>query len=131
MKSEMTRDNFITWLFEKFNIPESRQLKLKSDYENELPQDCDFAHLQKIIETKWRTPNSIPFPKTLKNYAISKSRTKSVQKTWEDVDPIVLKARKDKAFFKAHYAECRAAANIVMDKVEQIWGKRPGRKQCS
>ena len=128
MKSEITRDSFIAWLFEKFNIPESRQLKLKSDYENELPQDCDFENLRKTIETKWRKPNSFPFASTLKNYVVLKV-SKPSKKVWEDIDPVVLKARKDKAFFKANYEECHAAMNIVMDKVEQLWGKRPGKER--
>lgn len=120
-----TRGDFINWLFNRFHIPESRQFELKKNYENELPQDCDFEHLRKTIETKWRTPNSIPFASTLKSYVVSKR----IKRTWGEIDPVVLKARKNKEFFMANYAECQAAMNKVMDKVEQLWGKRPGKER--
>jgi len=128
--SSTARDNFIKWLFERFNVPESRRFELKEDYVSELPLNCDFRRLKKIVETKWRTPYSVPFAYWFKPYIV----VMRPQLTKESLYPEIEKIRADKAFFKANFEACQEAKEETMDVLEKIYGRRPGkgrRQSCS
>lgn len=126
----MELDDFLSWLFGRYSnsFTESQVLEKLTLYENAITPlavngiyDFSFTDLKEKIEQKW-LQNRIPAPVELQGFI------KEINRYNKPCEALI-QARESHKYFEEHKEECLAAMNKVMDKVEQLWGKRPGKER--
>lgn len=121
----MTQDEFLMWLFEKFNMPESQYKDLTRIYGKSLPENSDFDILKNAVINEWRSPKTLPTT----NWLCFRIRPK--KQANKELDPEIKKIKADKAFFNENLEACQNAMKECMAHYEKLTGKKLRRpKQC-
>lgn len=122
----MKQDEFLMWLFEKFNMPESRYADLTRIYGKALPENSDFEHLKSTVIKEWQTPTTLPTTNWLRYKACPQ---KHKERGFGAPCEAIKAAKEAKAYFEANFEACHDAMKECMAHYEAISGRKLRRRQ--
>ncbi|MCM1339994.1 MAG: hypothetical protein NC191_10020 [Muribaculaceae bacterium] len=129
------RDDFVSWLFEEFKVPESKQLDIKGR-SNEVPDNWDFMYLAECVKEKYISRNTLPSSTWLKMRLIEREEAQRqknhIPATFGGTCEAIQNAKESNNYFKANYKECQNAMKACMAHYETITGRKLRRgEQCT